>query len=51
MSTAPLCQVIQEGANILSRAVVQLIFDMEHEIAHVLSQDDSIGFEVPQILS
>jgi hypothetical protein len=51
MKAAPLCQVIQKRADFISRAVAQLVFDMKHEIAHIFTDNDSIGFQLAEILS
>lgn len=50
LKASPLCQVIQKGTNPFSRTFSQLVFDMKHEIAHVLSNDDSISFQLAQVL-
>jgi hypothetical protein len=41
---APSPQVIQESADHLPQTVVQVVFDMEHEIAQVLSNNDPVSF-------
>jgi hypothetical protein len=50
MKSAPLCWVIQKGTNPLFRAFVQPLFDMKHEIAYVLFNNDSISLPLPQVL-
>src|ERR1700728_2638284 len=51
MSSAPNRQIIQKFTDTLFRVFVKLVFNMKHEITHVRSDDDSISFQLAQVLS
>ena len=43
-NSAPLRELIEQNTYPLFHAVIQLIFDMKHQIAHVFSNNDSFSF-------
>ncbi len=51
VKSSPVCKVVEERANFLSSFMVEIIFDMEHHLAHVMSDNYPIRFEPSQILS
>jgi len=51
VESPPVCKVVEKRANFLSCFMVEIIFDMEHHLAHVMSDNYPIRFESSQILS